>query len=125
MSFRRKVFLICPVRGHDMSESEAYVKRLEEQGLEVYWPPRDTLQDDETGLRICQDNLTAIKEAQSVYIVWDGKSQGCLFDLGMAFALGKPVLPLGLPEPTTTKSFQNMIRAYSAEKVNRNANELS
>lgn len=36
------------------------------------------------------------------------------FDLGMAFALGKKVIPILLPEATSGKSFQNMIRAWAA-----------
>ena len=106
-------FLICPVRGHDISETEAIVKDIEQSGYTVHWPPRDTNQNDDTGLRICMDNLDAIKNADVVHIIWDGKSQGCLFDLGMAFALGKQVIPISLPEATETKSFQNMITAYS------------
>jgi nucleoside 2-deoxyribosyltransferase len=113
MSTRGTTFFICPVRGHDLGETEGLVEDLEAQGWTVHWPPRDTDQVDTVGLRICQDNLKAIEAADYVHVVWDGQSQGCLFDLGMAFALGKPVVPVMLPEITEGKSFQNMIRAWS------------
>jgi hypothetical protein len=104
-----KTFLICPVRGHSHIETEAIVKILEDDGYDVYWPCRDTNQQDEHGLRICEDNKRAIKEADVVHVIWDGKSQGCLFDLGMAFSMNKKIIPISLPERTNGKSFQNMI----------------
>lgn len=107
-----KTFLICPVRGHDMSETEDVVKTLEEV-FDVYWPPRDTDQNDPIGLDICNSNLLAIMAADVVHIIWDGKSTGSLFDLGMAFALRKRVIPIELPPETDHKSFQNMIQAYA------------
>lgn len=111
---RPKTFLICPVRGVSPEESSRIVSQLEAEGYKVHWPFRDTDQSDPTGLRICQDNLAAIKAADTVHVIWDGKSQGCLFDLGMAFALGKFVIPVILPARSEDKSFQNMIRAYAS-----------
>ena len=113
----KKTFLICPVRGVPKSESESFVLQLEDSGFSVHWPPRDTDQDDECGLRICSDNLSAIADADVVHFVWDGKSQGCLFDLGMAFALGKQVIPLKMPPQTEHKSFQSMVSAYSVTTI--------
>ena len=110
-----RTFLICPVRGHALRETEEIVERLEADGWAVYWPPRDTGQDDPTGLRICADNRDAIMRADVVHIVWDGISQGCLFDLGVAFALDKRVVPVRLPVPSDGKSFQNMVRAWAAK----------
>ncbi len=109
----KRTFLICPVRGHDPKECEHIVAKLTNDGYTVYWPPRDTNQDDDTGLRICQDNMAAIAAADIVHVVWDGNSQGCLFDLGMAFAMGKQVVPISLPEATIGKSFQNMVRSWA------------
>jgi hypothetical protein len=108
-------FLILPVRGHEMSETEAIVKGLEDEGYKVHWPPRDTDQVDDTGLRICNDNADAIRKADVVHIIWDGKSQGGLFDLGVAFALKKKIIAISLPEATEGKSFQNMIRAWEKQ----------
>ena len=108
-----KTFLICPVRGHNPEETKAIVEDLESQGYEVHWPPRDTNQKDLTGYRICAENRAAIEESDHVHFIWDGKSQGCLFDLGMAFALRKPVLPLKMPPLTEGKSFQNMVSQWA------------
>lgn len=110
-----KTFLICPVRGHDPTAWESFVDELERRSWKVYWPPRDTCQEDLTGLRICRDNREAIRGADAVHLIWDGKSQGVLFDLGMAFALGKKVIVIALPEATEGKSFQNMVRAWAKE----------
>ena len=107
-----RTFLICPVRGHDPETYARVAADLERQGYEVHWPPRDTNQEDATGLRICQDNRAAIEAADMVYVIWDGKSQGCLFDLGIAFALQKRITVLDAPPPTDGKSFQNMMRAW-------------
>lgn len=108
-----KTFLICPVRGHEMGETSQVVESLESQGWEVHWPPRDTNQVDDSGYRICTDNANAIRNADAVHIVWDGKSQGSLFDLGVAFAFGKKIIPIEMPEKTQHKSFQNMVDVWS------------
>ena len=106
-------FLICPVRGVDQAEIRPFVEALEADGWKVHWPPRDTNQDDHLGLRICTDNAKAIEVADVMHVIWDGKSQGCLFDLGVAFALRKRVIALSLPPATSGKSFQNMIVALA------------
>lgn len=54
-------------------------------------------------------------DADIVHVVWDGQSQGCLFDLGVAFALGKALRPIELPAATEGKSFQNMMRAWAGQ----------
>lgn len=108
-----RTFLICPVRGVDPAESEAVVKQLEADGWTVHWPPRDTNQNDDVGLSICSDNRAAIIRADCVHVIWDGKSQGVLFDLGMAFALAKRIHVVSLPKLTHNKSFQNMVQAWA------------
>jgi len=110
--FERKAFLICPVRDYDEEKTKVFMERIEKAGWTVHWPPRDTNQDDDTGLKICTENWLAIKEAEVVYFVWDGKSQGCLFDLGMAFSMNKMIIPLEMPDSSKGKSFQNMVEAY-------------
>jgi nucleoside 2-deoxyribosyltransferase len=108
-----KTFLICPVRGHEQGETESIVEKLESNGWRVHWPPRDTNQNDPTGFRICQDNRRAIADADAVHFIWNGESQGCLFDLGIAFALNKKIIPISMPAYTDSKSFQNMVREWS------------
>ena len=108
----KKAFLICPVRGKDPKETQHIVEDLESQNIKVHWPPRDTNQKDDTGYNICTENKEAIEDADIIYIVWDGESQGCLFDLGMAFAMNKKIIPLQLPHPSDGKSFQNMVAEW-------------
>lgn len=113
-----KGFLICPVRGVDPEETRGIVESLESGNFDgeewdIHWPPRDTNQEDDTGLQICFENRQAINGADRIFFVWDGKSQGCLFDLGMAFADGFPPLTcISLPSATEGKSFQNMAREW-------------
>ena len=93
------------------------MRQLEAEDWSVHWPPRDTNQSDPVGLTICAENRAAILAADAVHVVWDGQSQGCLFDLGMAFALGKPVYVIQLPALTAGKSFQNMITAWAKKSA--------
>lgn len=118
-----KIFVICTVR----NATEEYLKKLydfvaqlEDEGNEVYLPPRDTNQEDsETGgYRICSDNLNGIINADIVYVSYNPASTGTHFDLGMAFALGKKIKVFEnfSTEQTNGKSFQNMMRYW--EKIN-------
>lgn len=109
-----KIFLICPVRGVTDEEKiiiERYVLNMEKYGHSVYWPWRDTDQDDSIGLRICQDNRRAIEEADEVHVWWNEKSQGSIFDLGMAFALRKKIFLVNFCFVLSTphKSFNNVL----------------
>ena len=115
-----RTFLICPVRGYSPAEWKPFVDELERRGWTVHWPPRDTFQNDPIGLGICVENREAIREADTVHVIWDGKSTGVLFDLGMAFALDKTVEIIALPDPDADdgKSFQKMIRAWGRKHIN-------
>jgi len=115
----KKSFLISPVRGYEQKPNKALVRDLESEGYIVHYPARDTNQIDDTGLQICKDNMEAIKNADVIHFVWDGKSQGSLFDLGMAFALNKRIIPLLLPELSEGKSFQNMVTALFKQQNTR------
>lgn len=111
-----KVFMICPVRGHSSDETEAWCKKLEADGHQVHWPPRDTEQNDlHGGINICLANRAAIEQADMVAVVWDPSSSGSHFDLGMAFALRKPILLLDVPPPTEGKSFVNVLYEWRRE----------
>jgi predicted GTPase len=109
-------FLIGPVRRLDDQTDE--VKKLMNGYLndpDVYCPGRDTNQTDKTGLNICKQNMQAIKDSDEVLFIWDGKSEGCLFDLGIAFCMHKKITVISAPELTEGKSFQNMVIEYSKE----------
>lgn len=109
-----KSFLIAPVRGFRPDQWAKTIENLTKEGFDVYWPQRDTDQRDQVGLQICSQNAAAIAHAEVVHVIWDGLSQGCLFDLGIAFAMKKKIIVLDLPPPTEGKSFQNMLRAWAA-----------
>lgn len=115
-----KIFVICPVRNvkeEFKNKVENFIKYQESIGNIVHYPPRDTNQNDDIGLNICRQNLLAIKNSDKVYIAWDGESQGSLFDLGIAFALGKNIIPIKecFPEKTPFKSFQNVVYKLSEQ----------
>ena len=107
----KKTFLICPVRGKDANDLMWVVEKLESEGWDVHYPPRDTNQIDPTGYRICTDNVDAIKDSDVVHIYYDPNSRGSLFDLGAAFALNKKLVVINKEELDLTdgKSFVNMI----------------
>jgi len=74
-----------------------YVEFLESVGYEVYFPARDTPQDKSIDPKlILQANLNGIIESDEVHVIWDGKSKGTIFDLGNAYALGKPIRVIGV-----------------------------
>ena len=111
------IFLICPVRNASVEQKarmKTYIDSLEAEGKTVYYPARDTNQVDISGYRICSDNREAIKNSKEVHIIWDKNSQGSLFDLGIVFALEKPLTVVNLEdlEITEAKSFSNMVREW-------------
>jgi hypothetical protein len=112
------VFLICPVRNASelqKSQMAKYIKSLEDKGLSVYYPIRDTNQKDRYGFKICSDNKKAMENSKEIHLFWDKTSQGTLFDLGMAFYSGKDLIlvnPKTL-ENTEGKSFSNMIAIWA------------
>ncbi len=113
----KQMFVIRPIR--DISDElklqiDSIIESYQADGYKIYDPLTMTNQKDKYGLRICEDNRQAIRDSDVVLFLWDGKSQGCLFDLGMAFALMKPIRidERALPPKTDHKSFQNMIRRH-------------
>jgi nucleoside 2-deoxyribosyltransferase len=91
----KKAHLICPVRnvtGEQQREIDDYCKGLEAQGYIVHNPIYAVNQDDETGFNICKGHLESMRESDIIHIFWDVNSKGSHFDLGMVFALDKPVV---------------------------------
>lgn len=138
----KKIFLISPVRKPkknwikrlaewlriipdlyelEQKKIEKYVEKLESQGHEVYWPKRNTDQNDPIGLDICINNGFGIFRSNEIHFWWVGSS-GSLFDFGMTFMLwllfthlhllsGKKII-IANPEdvkPTEGKSFENVL----------------
>lgn len=98
-----KAYIICPVRYASKEQailSQSFVEGFEAAGHTAHYPPRDVNQDDPTGgKRICEEHREALKEADVVFVFWDGNSKGSHFDLGMAYALGKKIVAVELLTP--------------------------
>lgn len=123
MTKNKKTYFICPVGGHSPEETEDTVRELENDGWDVYWPHRDTDQNDKTGLAICESRAKAIREREYVHFCWGGENEGCLFDLGMAFILNKKIIPVYMPKIVPgKKSLQAMVNAYYNKWRNHNEN---
>jgi hypothetical protein len=91
------IYIICSVRKAKLDRTEstrAYAQNLREAGHRVHFPPDDAPQDDPTGVAICETHLKAMREADEVHVFWDVESFGSHFDLGMAYALGKRIVPI-------------------------------
>jgi hypothetical protein len=122
----KKVFLICPVRSATDEQKQKmaeYIKALEDSGVSVYYPARDTNQEDigGGGWNICKANKKAIVKADEIHIFWDEKSTGSLFDLGIAFSFRKPLV-IANPESIHTengKSFNNLIKFWAEARSGR------
>lgn len=114
-----KAFLICPVRGasaEELVKIQQYVSEQEQKGTSVYWPYRDTDQSDPHGSDIIYSNYVGMYESDEVHIWWNPDSKGSLFDLGMAYAMTKP-LKIVNPESvvgTPHKSFENILLWWQA-----------
>jgi hypothetical protein len=111
------IFLICPVRNateEQKAKIAKYIEDAEARGMKVYYPARDTNQQDAVGWRICSDNRKAIQESEEIHVFWDSNSTGTLFDLGMAFCLGKRIKIVNIEDVPATvgKSFNNMLRFW-------------
>ena len=87
------IYIICSVRGATdevRKKLEDYTEKLEEQGYAVHLPHRNTNQGGRS-ITICDDNVEAMKWADEIHIFFDKNSTGSFFDMGAAFALGKPI----------------------------------
>lgn len=105
-----KICVICPVRNGTPIEVYDHVEYLEGCGHEVYLPPRDTPQDNPVGFEICRKNCLAIQGAEEIHVYYEQTSQGIHFDLGMAFALRKPIYLINEVEDKDGKSFIKVIK---------------
>jgi hypothetical protein len=94
-------FLICKVRGASkevLEDNQAYVSAYSLFGKKMYYPPVDTDQSDTNGFNICWENRQGIRNSKEVHVKLDKDSKGSVFDLGMAFALGKNIVLVNEPE---------------------------
>ncbi len=90
-----RIFLICPVRNATPEQRkwiEDFVVEKDEQGYSIYAPHIHTNQKDVLGgYNICTDNSEAIAMSEKIDIYYDQTSTGSAFDLGVAYALNKPL----------------------------------
>lgn len=106
-----KIFIICTVRKATeeyRKKLEEYVSKLEGEGHTVHLPHRDTNQEA-SGYDICLQNCWAIAESDEVHIFYNPESQGCHFDLGVAFAFRKKIIVIENVPYGEGKSYPRMI----------------
>ena len=119
MKKSKKVFVICSVRGMDdmyREKLEDYVDALENKGIRVHLPHRDTKQDAK-GIDICKQNCKAIKQSDEVHIFYSPDSQGTHFDMGSAFAFGKKIVVVENIKYGKGKSYARMIDEWQGKFV--------
>lgn len=93
-----KIFLICPVRNASEDQRkwiEDYVEQKSIEGYIIHAPHLHTRQKDLFGgYAICKQNAEAVASSNEIAIYYDKSSTGSVFDLGVAFALQKPLVLL-------------------------------
>ncbi len=71
----------------NLKKVKKYVAKLEKVGHKVYWPIRDTDQNDNVGIKICDQNFGAIYDADEIHIWYLKESTGIHFDMGGVYML--------------------------------------
>lgn len=94
----KKIFLICPVRNATPEQKkwmEDFVVEKYKEGYTIHAPHLHTVQTDLFGgYAICKQNAEALASSEEVNIYYDKSSTGTAFDLGVAYALHKPLILL-------------------------------
>jgi len=118
----KSIYILCAIRkatDEDKKILERHVAILEEAGNEVYYPARDNPQEgiDKTGSSICLSNLAAVEAADEIHVFWNSQSRGSVLDLGMCFALHKPVvlwaMDISKEYAKVSPSIETMIRDWT------------
>ena len=103
----KKIFLICPVRNATQEQREwmeQFVEEKKQEGYIVHAPHLHTRQVDLFGgYAICTQNAEAVASSQEIDIYYDQSSTGSVFDLGVAYALHKPLRLLNKEQVTLNK----------------------
>ena len=82
-------------------------KELEKNGDEVRIPALDNFKGMNE-IEVCEYNRKNIEWADEVHLIWDNRSVGTIFDMGMVFALRKPLEIIYIEKRT----FENVFRQY-------------
>jgi hypothetical protein len=88
-----RIHFICPVRmvtPEMQKEIDDYAAMLVAEGHEVH-NPKYAVNQNASGFDICVAHKRSMVKADRIDIFWMEESKGSHFDLGMAFALRKPV----------------------------------
>lgn len=111
-----EIYLISGSRSNTEEEQklvEEYIEEQENKGNEVVYPLKDVEQDDETGWNIVYNEYESMKECDEVHVIWDPDSGGRHFDLGMAFALEKPLKRVRhMKEDNDGKSYWKVMKIW-------------
>lgn len=84
-----------------------YANTLIVQGHYVELPVFDS-HPNASELEICVYNRNKIEWADEVHVIWDNRSVGTIFDLGMCLALRKKIKIVYLNEKTFANLMQQM-----------------
>ena len=87
---------------------EEHAGYLKEKGNEVCIPMFDS-EPNLNELGIFTHNRELIEKSDEVHVIWDCRSNGTIFDLGMCFALRKPIKIIYL----STKSVLGFAKQYA------------
>ncbi len=113
---RKWIYVISSVRGATPNlrhRLEQYAAKLKREGHRVYVPHRDTDQKMST-LEINQRNRDVISRVDEVHVFYSSESQGSHFDLGVAFALDKPIIVIENEPYGYGKSYARMLDELKA-----------
>ena len=84
-------------------------KAAQQEGINFLMPCMD--EDACIAIDIMKANRANIEQADEIWVFWDGRSQGTILDLGMAFALRKKIRIKYLEE----KTIVNILKEYTIE----------
>jgi len=116
-----KIYIICSVRNAtdaQVAHARRYTAGLRQKGHTVFWPYENAPQDDPTGFDIVSLERERIAEADRIDVLWDVESSGSHFDLGMAFALRKPIKRVITWQPDKSgKSYWKVMERWEMEEL--------
>ena len=117
-SIDNKIFLICPVRNATEEQRkwiENFVSEKCNEGYTIHAPHLHTRQKDLFGgYAICVQNAEAVASSEEIDIYYDQSSTGSVFDLGVAYALYKPLKVLNKEkiEFNENDSIDNLVKTW-------------
>lgn len=104
----KKAFLICP--DYHADKAKKAIKALKKEGYTVYWTPQDGKEFRGSVYDACINVRRKIWDAKVVCVIVGMPFDGCMFELGIAFAFSKSIRcieTLGQPGYAT---IDNLIR---------------